>query len=163
LFNIGTVFDLRKRLPCVPETYLRNATSARASTRPLTAEMVLKMTHLQAAKTVREFVACFTPETEINYQSYEQKHCPDGFGLWPSCSTMFTLSSWSKFNLPQMNFGGKTESFEGFTRLNRQYGNTGSVWLEDGGARINWWMSKKKWNKGIWKTMSEDISHKMAQ
>jgi hypothetical protein len=83
--------------------------------------------------------------------------------LWPFCSTMFTLSSWSKFNLPQTDFGGKTESFEGFTRLNRQYGNVGSVWLEDGGARINWWMSKKMWNKDVWKTMSEGISHKMVQ
>jgi hypothetical protein len=158
-FNIGTVFDLRKRLPIVPETYLRNATSVRASIRPFTAEEVLKMSHLDAAKMVRECVACFTPETEINYQSYQQKYCPGGFGLWPSCSTMFTLSSWSKFNLPQMDFGGKTESFEGFTRLNRQYGNVGTVWLEDGGARINWWMSKKKWNKGVWKTMSEDTSY----
>jgi hypothetical protein len=53
-----------------------------------------------------------------------------------------------------MDFGATVESFEGFQRLSRQQVNTGSVWLEDGGARISFAMSRKRWNRGIWKELS---------
>jgi len=60
------------------------------------------------------------------------------------------IMGYRMFGLPQMDFGATVESFEGFQRLSRQYVNTGSVWLDDGGARISFVMSRKRWNRGIW-------------
>ena len=152
--SIITVMDLRKHLPdIVPANYLRNAGSARASPQTLSSTEINNMSQLELAKLIRSFVQYFTPEVEMNHQSYEYIHCREGFGMWPVANTALTLSSWSMFRLPQMDFGAKVESFEGFQRLSRQWGNVGSVWLEDGGARISFWMSKKRWSRGIWKDL----------
>lgn len=150
--SIVTVIDLRGSMPdIVPALYHRNAASARAAPRTLSAREINKMTQLELAKVIRSFVKSYTPETELNFQSYELLHIPDGQRIWPEAHTALALSSWSKFGIPQMDFGAETESFEGFQRLNRPYGNAGSVWMEDGGARISFWMNKKRWNRGIWK------------
>jgi hypothetical protein len=108
------------------------------------------MSQLELAKIIRSYV----PEVEMNHQSYEIMKNQKGFGMWPKANTALTLSSWSVFKLPQMDFGATVESFEGFQRLSRQYVNTGSVWLEDGGARISFAMSRKRWNRGMWKELS---------
>lgn len=154
--SVYTVMDLRKLVPeIVPKTYLRNASSARASTRILKIKDINKLSHLEVAKTIRSFVDYFTPETELNYQSYEFIQGRKGLRMLPNGNHLFTLSSWSRFNFPQMDFGAKTEAFEGFVRLNRDWGNIGSVWQEDGGAQICFWMSKRRWNKGMWRTLND--------
>lgn len=150
--SLITVIDLRSIMPdIVPATYHHNAAAARASPRTLTVREINKMTQLELAKVIRSFVKSYTPEIELNFQSFELHHISDGQRLWPQAHTILALSSWSKFDIPQMNFGFKTDSFEGFQRLNRPYGNVGSIWMEDGGARISFWMNKKRWNRGIWK------------
>jgi hypothetical protein len=153
--SVVTVKDLRTHLPSiVPEFYLRNANAARAAPTTITSHDINKMSQLELAKIIRSYVQYFTPEVEMNHQSYEIMKNQKGFGMWPKANTALTLSSWSVFKLPQMDFGATVESFEGFQRLSRQYVNTGSVWLEDGGARISFAMSRKRWNRGIWKELS---------
>ena len=151
--SVYTAMDLRKHLPeIVPQTYLRNAVSVRASPHPLKVKDINKMSHHEVAKAIRSFVKHFTPEEELNFQSYEFIR---GESLMPQGNCIFTISSWSRFNFPQMDFGAKTESFEGFIRMKRNWSNIGSVWLEDEGARITFWMSKRRWNKGIWRTIDQ--------
>lgn len=47
----------------------------------------------------------------------------------------------------------RTELFEGFVSPNLQIANTGHIWLDENGARINFWMSKRRWAQGIWPTL----------
>lgn len=151
-----TVMDLRKHLPeIVPQTYLRNASSARPSPHTLKIKDINKMSHLEVAKVLRSFVKYRTPETELNFQSYEFIQGRKRFRLLPEANQVFSLSSWSLFNLPQMDFGAKTDSFEGFLRLKKDWANIGNVYLEDQGARIVFWMRKRRWNMGVWKTIAK--------
>jgi hypothetical protein len=149
--SVYTVMDLRKHLPeIVPPTYLRNATAPRTSPHTLKPEDVNKMSHIELAKIIRSFVKYFSPEVELNYQSYEFKM---GVQLAPEANRACALSSWSAFNLPKLDFGGKTESFEAFIRMGWLVVDSGIIWLEEGGARINFWMHKRKWNQGVWRTI----------
>ena len=151
--SVYTNRDLRKHLPeVVPPTYLRNAASVRPSHQTLKVKDINKMSQLEVAKIIRSFVNYYTPDQELNFQSYRFVH---KLNLLPQGNSIFTISSWSYFNFPQMDFGAKTESFEGFIRMNRNWGNIGNVWLENEGARITLWMSKRRWNKGIWRTINE--------
>lgn len=156
-----TIMDLRKHLPkIVPQTYLRNGCSTRASPHALNIKDINEMSHPQVAKLIRSFVNYFTPEVELNYQSYEYFRGGKGYQVLPKVNRAFVLSSSLRFNFPQMDFGAKTESFEGFIRLKRDIGNVGNVWLEDGGARISFWMSKRRWNMGIWRTIQQSDGKK---
>ena len=150
--SIITIMDLRKHLPqVVPPTYLRNASSARPSPHTLEVKDINKMSQLEVAEVIRSFVKHFVPEVELNFQSYEERNGITRMA--PKAKWIIALSSWSRFNLPQMDFGAKTESFEGGNRRNREYGNVGCVWLEDEGARIIFWMSKRRWNMGVWRSL----------
>ena len=145
---------LRKHLPnIVPPTYLRNASSARPSPHTLKIEEVNNMSHFDVAKSLNSFVKYFTPEVEMNHQSYEFIQGGKGFQMLPEANRIFAISSLSRFNFPQMNFGAKTESFEAFRRSSRNHTNIGTICLENGGARISFWMSKRRWNMGIWRTL----------
>jgi hypothetical protein len=147
--------DLRKHLPgIVPQAYLRNAISGRPSPDPLKIKDLNKLSHLEVAKVIRSLVKYFTPDVELNYQSYEYLQGGKEFGMAPKAPG-FSLSSLSRFGFPQIDFGGKTESFEAFVRSRKEFNNRGNVWLEDEGARISFWMSKRKWNKGIWKSIEQ--------
>ena len=67
-------------------------------------------------------------------------------------------SSWSRFNLLEMDFGAKIESFEGVALLDRKIANVGSIWMEHGGARLAFVMRKKRWKRGIWQELSKGDS-----
>ena len=45
-------------------------------------------------------------------------------------------SSWSRFNLVEMDFGAKIQSFERIGLLDRNIVNVGSIWMEHDGARL---------------------------
>jgi hypothetical protein len=150
--SVITIMDLRKHLPeIVPPTYLRNASSARPSPHAMTVKDINKMSQLEVAEVIRSFVKHFSPEVELNFQSYEEQN--GIMRMIPKSKWAIALSSWSRFNLPQIDFGAKTESFEGGNRRSREFGNVGCVWLEERGARITFLTSKRRWNMGVWKSL----------
>lgn len=152
--TVSTTFamDLRQHLPnIVPKTYLRNAFFGCMSPNQLTCSEVNKMSHFQLAKSIRSTVKQYTPEAVLNDIAYQVKYSQKGLGMFPKGDKLVICTSWSKFNLPTMDFGPKTVSFEGIGRSNRSIANLGSIWLEPGGARVTLFMCKKRWNV-IWKT-----------
>lgn len=157
--SILNFIDLRKHLPeIVPKTYLRNASPYRISPRALKVKDIKQMTHIELAKICRSFVKHSTsPEAELNYQSYEfdQREKGKNFRMLPKANCILALTSGSLFNLPQLDFGRKVECFEGIPRTSRPEANIGAVWVEDEGARIVFWMNKRKWNRGVWKSIHQ--------
>lgn len=113
-----------------------------------------RMTQLELAKAIQSFVKSHTPEIELNLQSYALLHTREGYGLWPEGDVGLYLASRSKYNLLQTDFGGiETELVDGFRRSSGDRGDAGSAWMEDGGARISFWLSKKRWSLGLWKDL----------
>jgi hypothetical protein len=154
--SIGIPMDLRKHLSDVtPKSYLRNAAFLALSPQKLTTHEINNMSHLQVAQLIRSFLKSNTPEALLNNIAYEMKVPLGGFGLMAKEDTFFLITSWSKFNLPGMDFGAKIESFEGMTQVYRNMSNAGSIWLEEGGARLIFMMSRKKWTRGIWRGLSK--------
>ena len=153
--------DLRKHLPeIVPENYLRNASHGCVSPRTLTCAELNNMSHIQLAQTIRSIIKHYTPDVILNDVAYGVKYSRYGLGMFPEGNIFVICSSWSKFNLLEMDFGAKTESFEGIGRLDRKIANIGSIWLENGGARLNLMMCKKRWKLGIWHELSKGDSSK---
>jgi hypothetical protein len=153
--SVSLIMDLRKHLPdIVPETYIRNATSPRIAPRPLKVQHINKMSQLEVARVVRSFVKYFTPEVEINYQSYEFIQGGKEFRMTQEGTMGLALSSWARFNFHEMDFGGKVAAFEGCARSQFEMGNIGNAWMEDGGTRICFWLNKGKWDKGLWKDIA---------
>ena len=142
-FSSGTVsiiipLDLRKQLPgIIPPTYMRNATSPRISPRPLKIADINKWSQLEVARVLHSFVQHFTPDVELNFHSYEFSRGGKTFRLLPEGNKGFALTSGMYFDYPKVDFGGKTESFEGYIGAGSAVGNMGTVWMEDGGARVN--------------------------
>lgn len=146
-FTVVTVKNLRVLLSgIVPPTYLRNAASSRYSP-SLKFKDINNMSQLEVAKIIRSIGENFSPEYELNRQAYEFLRRGERFRMLPEANCGFMLTSMSSFHLPQMNFGAKTESLEGFLKFKRWFNNVGMVWMEDEGARITFWMSKRRWNK----------------
>ena len=94
------------------------------------------MSQLEVAKIIRSIVENFSPEYELNCQAYEFHRWGRGFGMWPEVNCGFMLISLSSFHFQQINFGAKTEYFEGFVKLKRWLNNIGYVLVDDEGARI---------------------------
>ena len=154
--SISFAMDLRKHLPdVVPENYLRNASLPCLSPRTFTFEEINAMTHLQLAQTIRSIIKQYTPERILNDIAYGVQHSSRWLGMFPKGDTFVVCSSWSKFNLPDMDFGAKTEFFEGMGRLNRKTANVGFVWLQSGNARVTFVMEKRRWGRGIFKELSK--------
>ena len=152
--SIEFLMDLRKHLPeIVPETYLRNASYACVSPHTLTCAEINEMSQLQLAQTIRSIIKHYTPEVILNDIAYGVKYSHHNLGMFPKGNTFVVCTSWSKFNLLEMDFGAKTESFEGIGRSDRKLANMGCIWLEHGGARIGLSLCKKKWNRGIWQEL----------
>ena len=108
------------------------------------------MSHLELARSIRSTVNQYNPKVLLNDIAYQVKYSRKGLGMLPKGEKLVICISWSKFNLPEMDFGAKTESFEGIGRANRGVANLGSIWLEPGGARLTLFMCKKRWKRGIW-------------
>ena len=154
--TISTVFimDLRKRLPDIaPETYLRNASYDCVSTHPLTAAEINKMSHLELAQNIRATAKYYTPEVILNDIAYREKYSTNGLGMLPKGNTFVICSSVTKFNLRDMDFGGKNEWLEITGRPDRSVPNLGCMWSVHGGVVATLSMSKRKWKQGIWKEM----------
>jgi hypothetical protein len=151
--------DLRKHLPeVVPETYLRNAAYACISPHTLKCAEINNMSLLQLAQTIRSIIKYYTPEAILNDIAYGIKYCPHGLGMFPKGNMFVICSSWSRFNLLEMDFGAKIVSFEGIGRLDRKITNIGSVLLEPDGARLTLMICKKRWKRDIWQELSKGDS-----
>ena len=145
-FTVASVKNLRTLLAgIVPPTYLRNASSARYS-HILRIKDINNMSQFEVAKIIRSLVKSISPEYELNCLAYQFRRGKE-FRMWPEANCGFMLISYSSLHFPQMNFGAKTEIFEGFLKLKRWINNFGTIWMEDEGARIYFWMSKQRWNK----------------
>jgi hypothetical protein len=157
--SIEFLMDLRKHLPeIVPETYIRNAYYGCVSPHTLTCAEINNMSQPQLAQTLRSIVKHCTPEVLLNDIAYGVKYSHHGLGMFPKGNTFVICSSWSRFNLLEMDFGANIESFEGVGRLDRKMANIRSVWLEHGGARLALVLCKKKWKRGIWQKLSKEDS-----
>lgn len=145
--SLEIVMDLRKHLSeIVPENYLRNAVFACTSPRTLTCDEINKMSLLQLAQTIRSIINYYTPQVILNEIAYVVKHSR-GLGSIPKGNLFVICSSGSKFNLHDVDFGAKIESFEVIVRADRKVANVGTVWLENHGARFRFTTNKKRWSR----------------
>lgn len=157
--SISVIMDLRKHLPCVvPETYLRNASFGCLSPGTFTCGEINKMSQLELAQTIRSIIKRYTPKVILNEIAYARKHCREGLCMFPKGDTVLICSSGSIFNQIEIDSGAKTELFEFMVLFRRKIPNVGSIWIEPGGARLNLYMHKKRWNQGIWKGLSKEES-----
>ena len=114
------------------------------------------MSQLQLAQTIRSIIEHYKPEVILNDVAYGVKYSHRGLGMFPGGNTFVIFSSWSKFNLLDMDFGARSESFDGVALLDRKIANIGSVMREHDGARLALALCKKRWKRGIWKELSKE-------
>src|SRR5947207_3179381 len=106
--SVITTMDLRKHLlEIIPPTYLRNASSARPSPHSLKVKDINKMSQLEVAEVIRSFVRHFVPEVELNFLSYEERNRI--VTMIPKAELAIAITSWTRFNLPQLDFRTTSE------------------------------------------------------
>jgi Transferase family len=150
LVSVFTIADWRRRLPnIIPPGYLRNAVSGRLPSHPLQVQDLNAMSLSDVARKIRCFVQSVTPAFEINCQSYEHSHRRDGLIMVPETPT-FALSSFGNIFYSKEIFGGNTNFFDCLVRTKNPKGDRGTVWVDQDGATVTFWMSKRRWEKGVW-------------
>jgi Transferase family len=155
--TVSTVFimDLRKRIPdIVPATYLRNASFDCVSTRTFAAAEINKMSELELARDIRATANYYTPEVILNDIAYREKYSTRGLGMLPEGDTFVICSSVTKFNLRDLDFGGRNEWVEIMGRPERNVPNLGCMWSTQGGVMVTLSMHKRKWKQCVWKELS---------